>query len=44
MSISDYFMGIGLKRNINHFANMVKIAKSDNVISPEEIELLVKIS
>ncbi|MBN4048438.1 hypothetical protein JYU17_00530 [Flavobacteriaceae bacterium AH-315-O20] len=44
MGISDYYMGIGLKRNISHFANMVKIAKSDNIITPEEMELLVKIS
>jgi len=44
MGISDYYMTIGLKRNISHFANMVKVAKSDNVISKEELELLVKIS
>lgn len=44
MGISDYYMSIGLKRNISHFANMVKIAKSDNVITKEEIALLVKIS
>ncbi len=44
MGISDFYMGIGLKRNISHFANMVKIAKSDKVITEEELELLVKIS
>jgi len=40
MGISDFYMSIGLKRNISHFANMVKIAKSDNVITDEEMVLL----
>ena len=44
MSISDLYMGIGLKRNISHFANMVKVAVSDNVITREEMELLEKIA
>lgn len=44
MGISDLYMGIGQKRNISHFANIVKIAKSDNKISPEEIEFLSKVS
>ncbi len=44
MGISDFYMSVGLKRNISHFANMVKIAKSDKIITEEELELLVKIS
>ena len=44
MGISDLYMSIGLKRNISHFANMVKVAKSDKVISPDELELLKKIA
>ena len=44
MGISDLYLGIGQKRNISHFANIVRIAKSDNQISPEEIEFLGKIS
>jgi len=44
MGISDLYMGIGQKRNISHFANIVRIAKSDNQISPEEIAFLTKVS
>lgn len=44
MGISDLYMSIGLKRNISHFANMVKVAKSDKIISPDELELLKKIA
>ena len=44
MGISDLYMSIGLKRNISHFANMVKVAKSDNIITPHELELLKKIA
>jgi len=44
MGISDLYLSIGQKRNISHFANIVRIAKSDNQISPEEIEFLGKIS
>ena len=44
MGISDLYLSIGQKRNISHFANIVRIAKSDNNISPEEIEFLAKIS
>jgi len=44
MGISDLYLSIGQKRNISHFANIVRIAKSDNNISPEEIEFLAKVS
>ena len=44
MGISDLYMSIGQKRNISHFANIVRIAKSDDQISPEEIEFLSKVS
>ena len=44
MGISDLYMSIGLKRNVSHFANMVKVAKSDNIITPHELELLKKIA
>lgn len=37
-------MSIGQKRNISHFANIVRIAKADDEISKEEIEMLTKIS
>ncbi len=44
MGISDLYLSIGQKRNISHFANIVRIAKSDNQISPKEIEFLAKVS
>lgn len=44
MGISDLYLSIGQRRNISHFANIVRIAKSDNVISTEEIEFLEKVS
>lgn len=44
MNISDIYMSIGQRRNISHFANIVRIAKSDNQISSEEIEFLAKVS
>lgn len=44
MGISDLYMSIGQKRNISHFANIVRIAKADNNVSAEEIEFLSKIS
>ena len=44
MGISDLYMSIGLKRNISHFANMVKVAKSDDIITEHELELLKKIA
>ncbi len=40
MDISDVYMSIGQKRNISHFANIVRIAQSDNFISPEEERFL----
>jgi uncharacterized tellurite resistance protein B-like protein len=44
MGISDLYMSIGLKRNISHFANIVRIACSDGVITEEEIAFLQKIA
>jgi len=44
MGISDLYMSIGLKRNISHFANMVKVAKSDDKITHDELKLLKKIA
>ena len=44
MGISDLYLSIGQKRNISHFANIVRIAKSDNQISSEEIAFLSKVS
>jgi len=44
MGISDIYLSIGQKRNISHFANIVRIAKSDNDLSIEEVEFLSKIS
>lgn len=44
MNISDIYMSIGQRRNISHFANIVRIAKSDNQISPEEVAFLAKVS
>ena len=43
MSISEIFQTGERKQDISHFRNMVMIAKSDGVISEEEIELLHKI-
>ncbi len=44
MNISDIYLSIGQKRDISHFANIVRIAKSDNQISQEEIAFLAKVS
>ena len=44
MGISDLYMSIGLKRNVSHFANMVKVAKSDDIITEHELKLLKKIA
>ncbi|MCP4884607.1 MAG: TerB family tellurite resistance protein [Flavobacteriales bacterium] len=44
MGIYDLYIGIGQQRNLSHFANIVRIAKSDDQISPEEIEFLAKVS
>lgn len=44
MGISDVFLSIGQRRNISHFANIVRIAKSDNQITSEEITFLSKVS
>ena len=37
-------MSVDHNRNIIHFANVVRIAKSDGEISSEEIEMLVKLA
>ena len=44
MNISDIYLSIEQRRNISHFANIVRIAKSDNQISPEEVAFLAKVS
>jgi len=44
MGISDLYMSVGQKRNISHFANIVRIAYSDGIITEEEIEFLQKIA
>ena len=44
MGISDLYLSLEQRRNISHFANIVRIAKSDNKISTEEIEFLGKVS
>ena len=44
MGISDFYMSVGQKRNISHFANIVRIAKSDNVVTQEEEKFLKEIA
>lgn len=44
MGISDRYMSEGLRRNISHFANIVRIAYSDGVITEEEIIFLQKVA
>ena len=44
MGISDIYMSVGQKRNISHFANIVRIAYSDGVITEDEIVFLQKIA
>jgi uncharacterized tellurite resistance protein B-like protein len=44
MGISELFSNYYKKKNIAHFANIVRIAKSDKVIDPEELQLLKKIA
>ncbi len=44
MTIADVYLSGDQKRNISHFANIVKIAKSDGEISEEEVELLKSIA
>ena len=40
MTIADYFATGAHKRNLGHFANLVEIAKADNVITEGEEKLL----
>ena len=44
MGISDLYLSLEQRRNLSHFANIVRIAKSDNKISTEEVEFLAKVS
>lgn len=44
MDISDFYMSIGQKRNISHFSNIVRIAKSDGIITHEEIVFLQNVA
>ncbi len=44
MPFSDLYLSVGLKRNMSHFANIVRIAKSDNVITQEEIAFLQNVA
>lgn len=44
MGISDLYLGIEQRRNISHFANIVKIAVSDREVSQEEIVFLQRVS
>lgn len=44
MDISDIYMSVGQKRNISHFANIVRIAKSDGIITQEEIAFLQNVA
>lgn len=44
MSISDIYLSGDQKRNISHFANIVKIAKADDIIMKDEEELLKKVA
>ena len=40
MSISDVYLSGDQKRNISHFANIVKIAQADGLVTEEEKEFL----
>ena len=44
MSISDLYSGSAHKKNIGHFAGIVKLAKADNVITDDEQKLLDKLA
>jgi uncharacterized tellurite resistance protein B-like protein len=44
MDISDFYMSVGQKRNISHFANIVRIAKADGIVTEEEIIFLQKVA
>lgn len=44
MAISDIFATGQHKQEIGHFANVVKIARADSVITDEEKELLIRIA
>jgi uncharacterized tellurite resistance protein B-like protein len=44
MGISDLYLGIEQRRNVSHFANIVKIAVSDHEVSQEEVVFLQKVS
>ncbi|MEN8185672.1 MAG: TerB family tellurite resistance protein [Bacteroidota bacterium] len=40
MALSDLYLRGGQKRDISHFANIVKIAQADGTVTDEERELL----
>lgn len=44
MNISDIYLSVGQRRDVSHFANIVRIAKSDGEISAEEIIFLSEVS
>lgn len=44
MNISDIYLSVGQRRDVSHFANIVRIAKSDGEISAEEIKFLSEVS
>jgi len=44
MSISDLYSSGAHKNNLGHFANIVRIAKSDNIITEGEQKLLDKMA
>ena len=44
MDISDYYMSVGQKRNVSHFANIVRIAMSDGIITEEEVLFLKNVA
>ena len=44
MGNEDRYKDVGHKRNVSHFANIVRIAKSDGEVSAEEMQLLSEIA
>ena len=44
MGNEDRYKDVGHKRNVSHFANIVRIAKSDGEVSTEEMRLLSEIA
>jgi len=44
MPFSDLYLSVGLKRNMSHFANIVRIANADNIVTEEEIVFLQNVA